>query len=101
MKTPFEPQTDLKAISDFANQHQAENDRFSAFLKEFNDEAIDAKVQELDALISPTISCTDCGNCCKNLISISLGDCDNTSLPLSVILKNDLRVSSNNPAFFK
>ncbi|HLD53673.1 MAG TPA: YkgJ family cysteine cluster protein [Sediminibacterium sp.] len=68
MKTPFEPQTDLKAISDFANQHQAENDRFSAFLKEFNDEAIDAKVQELDALISPTISCTDCGNCCKSLM---------------------------------
>lgn len=68
MKLPFEPQTDLKAISAFANDHQAENDRFSAFIKEFNDEAIDAKVQELDAIISPTISCTDCGNCCKSLM---------------------------------
>jgi len=68
MKTHFEPQTDLKAIAAFANSHQEENDRFSAFIKEFNDQAIDAKVQELDALISPTISCTDCGNCCKSLM---------------------------------
>lgn len=68
MKPHFEPQIDLKAIAYFASSHQEENDRFSAFIKEFNDQAIDAKVQELDALISPTISCTDCGNCCKSLM---------------------------------
>jgi hypothetical protein len=68
MKPNFKPQTDLQSIADFAIAHHAENDRFSAFIKEFNDEDIDAKVQELDALISPTISCTDCGNCCKSLM---------------------------------
>lgn len=68
MKPKFKPQTDLQSIADFAIAHHAENDRFSAFIKEFNDEDIDAKVQELDALISPTISCTDCGNCCKSLM---------------------------------
>jgi len=68
MKPNFKPQTDLQSIADFAIAHHAENDRFSAFIKEFKDEDIDAKVQELDALISPTISCTDCGNCCKSLM---------------------------------
>lgn len=68
MKTSFEPQIDLSVISAYAIAHQAENDRFSNYIKEFNDEDIDAKVQELDALISPSISCTDCGNCCKSLM---------------------------------
>jgi hypothetical protein len=49
MKPNFKPQTDLQSIADFAIAHHAENDRFSAFIKEFNDEDIDAKVQELDA----------------------------------------------------
>ncbi|WP_439505673.1 YkgJ family cysteine cluster protein [Sediminibacterium sp.] len=68
MKTSFEPQIDLSVISAYAIEHQEENDQFSNYIKEFNDEAIDIKVQELDALISPTISCTDCGNCCKSLM---------------------------------
>ena len=68
MKTSFEPQIDLSVISAYAIEHQAENDQFSNYIKEFNDEDIDAKVQELDALISPSISCTDCGNCCKSLM---------------------------------
>lgn len=68
MKSPFQPQTNLTVMAEYAASHQQENDRFSAFIKEFNDEEIDAKVQELDALISPTISCTDCGNCCKSLM---------------------------------
>jgi Fe-S-cluster containining protein len=85
MKPPFEPQKDLKAILAYANAHKAENDRFSAFIKEFNDEAIDAKVQELDALISPTISCTDCGNCCKSLmVCLNEKEADNLSSHLKM-----------------
>ncbi len=77
MKSPFQPQTNLTMMAEYAASHQQENDRFSAFIKEFNDEEIDAKVQELDALISPTISCTDCGNCCKSLmVCLNEGEAD-------------------------
>lgn len=85
MNAPFKPQTDLTAIANFAQTHQAENDRFSAFIKEFNDEAIDAKVQELDALISPIISCTDCGNCCKSLmVCLNESEADRLSAHLTL-----------------
>ncbi len=64
----FQPRTDLKYIAQFAKDHELENDRFRDFVKERNGEAIDLQVQQLDAMISPTISCTECGNCCKSLM---------------------------------
>lgn len=89
MKSPFKPQTDLAIMADYAARHQEENDRFSAFIKEYNDEEIDAKVQELDALISPTISCTDCGNCCKSLmVCLNEGEADRLSGHLNMTRTN-------------
>lgn len=85
MNSPFLPQTDLQQIAAFAIEHQEENDQFAAFIKEFNDEAIDAKVKELDAQISPTISCTDCGNCCKSLmVCLNEEEADNLSSHLKM-----------------
>ncbi|MBL7760641.1 MAG: YkgJ family cysteine cluster protein [Sediminibacterium sp.] len=75
----FIPQTDLQQICDFARQNEANNDRFKTFLSEKNDAEVDELVQELDALISPTISCTDCGNCCKSLM-VCLNEGEATAL---------------------
>lgn len=75
----FIPQTDLQQICDFARQNEANNDRFKTFLSEKNDAEVDELVQELDALISPTISCTDCGNCCRSLM-VCLNEGEATAL---------------------
>lgn len=73
----FTPQTNLLFIAQFAKDHEHENERFKEFVKEFNDEAIDNTVKELDARVSPTISCTDCGNCCKSLmVCLNEGEAD-------------------------
>lgn len=77
--THFIPQTDLDQIREFAQQNEAANDRFKTFLSEKNDQEVDRLVQELDALISPAISCTDCGNCCKSLM-VCLNDAEATAL---------------------
>ncbi len=64
----FTPLKDLSYITNYAKLKEAENDRFKEFLREKDSEQIDALVKELDALVSPTINCTDCGNCCKSLM---------------------------------
>jgi Fe-S-cluster containining protein len=63
-------ETDLSRIAAFAHQHQAENDRFAAFLKQQETGRIDALVAELDTNISHAIDCTACGNCCKSLMIV-------------------------------
>jgi Fe-S-cluster containining protein len=77
--THFIPQTDLNQIREFALLNEATNDRFRTFLSEKNDQEVDQLVQELDAHISPTISCTDCGNCCKSLM-VCLNEQEATAL---------------------
>jgi Fe-S-cluster containining protein len=64
----FTPQTDLDYIRDYAVAKEAENDRFKDFIRENDGKMIDELVKELDGLVSPEISCTDCGNCCKSLM---------------------------------
>ena len=65
---PFLPITDLDYLKTYAQNKEEENDRFRNFVKEINSDEVDELVQELDRKISPTISCTDCGNCCKSLM---------------------------------
>jgi Fe-S-cluster containining protein len=63
-------ETDLSRIAAFAHHHQAENDRFAAFLKQQEPGQIDALVAALDKDISPGVDCTTCGNCCKSLMIV-------------------------------
>lgn len=75
----FIPQTDLKLIQEFASAKESENDRFKEFLREKDSEAIDLLLPELDAIVSPSINCTDCGNCCKSLM-VCLNDTEADAL---------------------
>jgi len=62
---------DLCIITQIALEKEAENKSFSAYLGEQEVAEIDAIVQRLDALITPQVSCTDCGNCCRNMRPIA------------------------------
>ena len=64
----FIPATDLAFLQSFAKDKEQENDRFKEFVREKNDNEVDELVKELDAMVSPKINCTDCGNCCKSLM---------------------------------
>ena len=64
----------------FSAQKEPENERFKNFLKERNNEQIDACVAQLNATITPQINCTHCGNCCKSLmVLISDSEADHLS----------------------
>jgi uncharacterized protein len=65
---PFLPITDLNYLKSFAQTKENENDRFKDFVKEIDGDEVDKRVKQLDQIISPTIQCTDCGNCCKSLM---------------------------------
>lgn len=58
----------LTEIAAVAQEKEAENDAFRAFLKSQPSDDIDVLVQELDAVITPQIDCTACGNCCNSLM---------------------------------
>ncbi len=49
-------------------EKETENESFKGFLLQQDCFEIDKKVQELNAIIEPLIDCTQCGNCCKNLM---------------------------------
>jgi Fe-S-cluster containining protein len=76
-------ETNLETIRTHAMAAEPENSRFRDFLKERNREQIDAAVFDLNKNISPKISCTDCGNCCKSLmVLISDPEADHLSAHL-------------------
>lgn len=81
IKTPKKNiETDLERIAALSVDKMDENERFKVFVKEYNSEQVDTMVRELDKTISPQISCTDCGNCCKSLmVLISDPEADNLS----------------------
>ncbi len=73
----------LQSIQENAGTKQQENDRFVQHLKQLNEEELDTEVQRLDALITPQISCTDCGNCCKGLmVNITAAEADKAAAGL-------------------
>lgn len=55
----------LQAVKN--TQKHAENVLFKKHLRLFSNATIDKMVREINAQIEPTIDCTACGNCCKNL----------------------------------
>jgi len=77
--------TDLAFIEAYALEKQEENDAFRSFLSSHNDTEIDELVAELDSDVSPNISCTSCGNCCKSLmVNINEQEADNLSSHLQM-----------------
>lgn len=80
MMEAFIPLTDLAILQSLAKDKEQENDRFKEFIKESDGVEVDDLVQELDAIISPTINCTSCGNCCKSLmVCLNETEADNLS----------------------
>jgi len=76
----FIPLTDLAILQSLAKDKEQENDRFREFVKERDGEEVDELVKELDAFVSPTINCTECGNCCKSLmVCLNENEADNLS----------------------
>jgi Fe-S-cluster containining protein len=65
---PKYPIVDLEIIKTKANELVHENDKFQAFLREIDSNQLDKHVFKLSEAISPKISCTSCGNCCKSLM---------------------------------
>ncbi len=61
-------QQDIEAIEAYALSNEKANDAFVTYLKQVNNEAIDALVLKINAEVAPQISCVDCGNCCKTLM---------------------------------
>ena len=58
----------LAEIAAIAQNKEAENQSFRSYLKSQASDDIDTLVQELDALVTPRIDCTACGNCCRSLM---------------------------------
>lgn len=76
----FIPLTDLAILQSLAKDKEQENDRFREFVKERDGDELDELVKELDAFVSPTINCTECGNCCKSLmVCLNENEADNLS----------------------
>ncbi len=61
------PVTDLAVIAAIAAQEEAENERFTRFLKASGGQ-LDDLVMAINADVEPQVSCIDCGNCCRSLI---------------------------------
>lgn len=61
-------QTDLHIIAADALANEDENFDFRAWLKGFDDTALDARVHRINNTVSAAIDCTQCGNCCKTLV---------------------------------
>ena len=61
-------QTNLDILTAHAAEREHENDNFHAWLRDKDDAVIDTLAHELNDTISAAIDCTECGNCCKNLV---------------------------------
>ena len=72
--------TDLATIKKSAKKRERENMEFRTFLKfcDRSSQEIDALVQRINAEVTAKIDCTQCANCCKEII-ISLDESDITN----------------------
>lgn len=60
--------TSLSTIATAAINNEQENDTFTDFLKQQDDDTIDQLVFNINQKVEPAIDCTVCGNCCKTLM---------------------------------
>ncbi len=68
MMTIKKLETDRTNIKALAENREAENDAFRTFIKNSDGDEIDLLVQQVNALVEPSIDCTVCGACCKTLM---------------------------------
>ena len=61
-------QADLTIIAEKADEREEENARFRAWNKDRDERSIDQMVHTINHEVSSAIDCTECGNCCKNLV---------------------------------
>jgi uncharacterized protein len=60
--------TSLFQIAASSIEKENENDAFTNYLAQQDEELIDALVANLNNTIEPKIDCTTCGSCCKTLM---------------------------------
>lgn len=76
--------TQLSVIALAAEEKEAENQAFRTYLGSQESADIDRLVQELDAIVTPQIDCTKCGNCCRSLmINITAAELTNLAAHLN------------------
>jgi Fe-S-cluster containining protein len=81
--------TDLTQIAAVAAANENENDAFRIFLKQQDIGTVDAIVHEVNAVVTPQIDCTQCGNCCRSLM---INVTPEETLSLAVHLKEKIEV---------
>jgi hypothetical protein len=57
----------LDIIASIALEKAVENTSFATYLKAQDANEIDLVVERLNATITPQVSCTDCGQCCRSM----------------------------------
>lgn len=83
------PVQDLDFIATAGIEKEAENYLFRQYLQPFDGNEMDAIVLGLNAAIAPAIDCTECGNCCRELmINVENSDIDRLSLSLNISSEN-------------
>ncbi len=76
---------DLEVIAIAAENKQAENDRFTDFLKSSDSTEIDQAVADLSERVSARVDCTQCGNCCRSLmINVNENEADDVASHLAL-----------------
>jgi uncharacterized protein len=81
-------ETNLEKIAVAELALENENRHFIDFIRATDNAILDKEVQQLNAIIAPQISCTDCGNCCQTLmINITEPECDSISKHLNTTTK--------------
>jgi Fe-S-cluster containining protein len=87
-------QTDPKVVQKLAEEVEDANYRFRSFLKgaDLEIDQIDAIVHKLYEEVSRQIDCTDCGNCCRQILP-TLNDADVKRLAAGLMLTPDEVVS--------
>ncbi len=81
--------TSLEKIATSAATNEQENDAFTDFLKQQDDDTIDQLVFKINQKVEPAIDCTACGNCCKTLmINVTEEEAVNVSMHLNKPLPN-------------
>ncbi len=77
--------TDLTELKRVASGRDEENDQFRSWLKDKDDAGTDALVHTITDKVSTAVNCTECGNCCKNLIiEVSPSDLLKTSASMAL-----------------
>lgn len=111
MKPDDTIELDVDLIAKRADVLEKENVRFCAYLKNQDGDEIDKLVYKLNEMVSNTIDCTACGNCCKDATPcLSKRDVERLAVAKKVtdkeieeqytVLENEERICKTQPCSF-